>query len=243
MTMAKFKSGLGVVVIAGAASLICFQRQSQLKLRAENDSLRQQLAQLKSQDQDSQPGSPLPMSDTLDELLQLRGDVTVLRSQTNQLTTLQQQNQQLRQALSTVTNKPPSDPNVAKPPGYFAHQFQIARLAINGLLDYATNHDNRFPDRLDQAADYYVSHGITNLNQFVVTYEGSLTNLANPADAIVVQSFQPWIEDVPNGDGFTNQLLTKIYGFADGHVKAHQVALDNNFDEFEQKHIPVLKSQ
>ena len=91
MTAAKFKLGLGALVIAGAATTLVVQHQAQQKQRAENESLRQEIAQLKAS-LESAPAElppraepkPLP-DDQMNELLRLRGEVAVLRRQTNEL--------------------------------------------------------------------------------------------------------------------------------------------------------------
>jgi hypothetical protein len=46
MTATKLKLGLGAVLLAGAATVLVIQHESQASLRAENEKLRQQLAQL-----------------------------------------------------------------------------------------------------------------------------------------------------------------------------------------------------
>jgi len=74
MTMARMKLVLGVVVIAAAAALIFVQYQTQQKLRTENDSLRQQIAALKSDNQDtSATNSTADSSADFNELLRHRG--------------------------------------------------------------------------------------------------------------------------------------------------------------------------
>jgi RNA polymerase sigma factor (sigma-70 family) len=51
MTMTNLKLGLGVMVVAGAVTTSVIQRQAQAKLRSENESLRQQITQLQSDNQ------------------------------------------------------------------------------------------------------------------------------------------------------------------------------------------------
>jgi RNA polymerase sigma factor (sigma-70 family) len=48
MTMTKLKLGLGALVVAGVATTLVIQHQTQEKLRVENESLRQQITQLQS---------------------------------------------------------------------------------------------------------------------------------------------------------------------------------------------------
>ena len=95
MTMTKLKLGIiSAVVVAGVATPLVIQRQAQVKLRTANQSLRQQvgqLAQLKAQNErlssllaQANSAQSLP-KDQLSELMRLRGEVGILRRQTNEL--------------------------------------------------------------------------------------------------------------------------------------------------------------
>ena len=88
MTATKLKIGIGALAAAGAATVMVVQHQTQANLRLENEALRQQIAQSKTETE-SQPtqvieSNSLP-SEQLSELLRLRGEVGVLRRQTNEL--------------------------------------------------------------------------------------------------------------------------------------------------------------
>jgi RNA polymerase sigma factor (sigma-70 family) len=91
MTATKLKFGLGALVSIGAATALVVQHQTQEKLRVENESLRQQIAQLETDNETlSNRVVPAPDSKSLpegqfNELLRLRGQVGVLRRQTNEL--------------------------------------------------------------------------------------------------------------------------------------------------------------
>jgi len=94
MTATKLKCAIGALLIAGAASTLVMQHQTQERLRLENESLRRQAAQLKTENEN--PTSlVVPQNDSkslpdgqFNELLRLRGEVGVLRRQTNELGTL-----------------------------------------------------------------------------------------------------------------------------------------------------------
>jgi len=85
--MKNFKMGLVVAILTiGAAMLIVIQYEAQIKLRAENESLRQQLAQLKADNESlsnrlaTAGNSHSLADDQLNELLKLRGEATRLRA-------------------------------------------------------------------------------------------------------------------------------------------------------------------
>ncbi len=89
MTMTKLKLGISALVVAGASTVLVVQHQAQIKLREENQSLRQQINQLKTDNENLSSravttGKSLP-DEQFNELLRLRGEVGVLRRQTNKL--------------------------------------------------------------------------------------------------------------------------------------------------------------
>lgn len=87
MTMTKLKLGLSALVVAGAATALVVQHQAQEKLRAESEALTQQIAQLKTDNENfsnrlaaAADSKSLP-NDQFNELLKLRGEVGSLRRQ------------------------------------------------------------------------------------------------------------------------------------------------------------------
>jgi RNA polymerase sigma factor (sigma-70 family) len=102
MTMTKLKLGIiSVIAVAGVAVPLAIQNQSQAKLREENQILRQQasqLAQAAAEDERlsnllAQADGPRSLpQDQLRELLRLRGEVGLLRQQSNYLARLQEEN-------------------------------------------------------------------------------------------------------------------------------------------------------
>ena len=92
MTMTKLRAGIiSAVVVAGAATSLVIQHQNQVNLRAENQSLRQQIAHLRTDHESlskriaQASKSPAWDSDRLRELLRLRGEVGLLRRQQREL--------------------------------------------------------------------------------------------------------------------------------------------------------------
>jgi RNA polymerase sigma factor (sigma-70 family) len=91
MTMTKLKLGFSALVVAGATTALVVQHQTQIKLREDNQILRQQAAQQIAQLQNDNEtlsnrlatigDSKQLAADQFDELLKLRGEVGVLRQQ------------------------------------------------------------------------------------------------------------------------------------------------------------------
>jgi RNA polymerase sigma factor (sigma-70 family) len=245
MTLTQIKMGLGAIIVAGAATTMVLQHQTQQQLHNENESLRQQIAQLKTETED--PSNRVAASnkqmtdDDFNELLRLRGEVGVLRAQTNQLARLQNQNQQLREAFNTLAKERqrPAEPTDEQQQAFAILQMNTAKQSVLGMMMFASDHNDEFPTNFDQAATYFKSpsgsDGLsTNLGKFEIVYQGSIANLANPSQAIVVREIQPWMR---SGN------WVKAYGFGDGHSELHKADLNGGFDEWEQQHRPVLKNQ
>jgi RNA polymerase sigma factor (sigma-70 family) len=115
MTMTKLKLGISALVVAGAATVLLVQHHAQEKLRSENEALTQQLAQLKTDNEkpSNQPATTgeskkLP-DEQFNELLRLRGEVSVLRRQKSELenSLTKAQNVQSR-VQKTITAQPPT---------------------------------------------------------------------------------------------------------------------------------------
>ena len=81
MTLTKLKLGLSALVVAGTATALVVQHQAQEKLRTENDSLLQQIAQLKTDNENLSSrltvadGSKSLSEEQLNELLKLRAEI------------------------------------------------------------------------------------------------------------------------------------------------------------------------
>jgi RNA polymerase sigma factor (sigma-70 family) len=237
MTLTQLKVGISAIVVAGAAAALVLQHQAQQRLHSENDRLRQQIAQLKTESQDLPATNSKQMtSDEFNELLRLRGEVGALRSQTNQLAKLQDENQKLQASVAAIVQTRQQAPEVLTPEQEFAQlEMSTAKQSALGMLLYANDHGDQFPTNLDQATAYFEGSNtpFTNQSRFEITYTGSLANLANPSKAIIVREVQPWRH---------NGTWIKVYGFGDGHAQIYSVS-DGNFDELEKQHVPVLKNQ
>jgi RNA polymerase sigma factor (sigma-70 family) len=87
MTMTKLKLGISALVVAGATTALVVQHQAQIKLREENQSLRLQLDQLQTNNENlskqvAATGHSQSLSDEqLNELLRLRAEVSARRRQ------------------------------------------------------------------------------------------------------------------------------------------------------------------
>jgi RNA polymerase sigma factor (sigma-70 family) len=237
MTMTKLKLGLGALVIAGATTALVVQHQAQIKLREENQSLRQQIAQLQTDNGNlsnlaARAKNPLPLSDDqINELLKLRGEAKMLRQRTNELGKLYAPS-----ARATANQQQPEDDSEvvshAEQEKTALFKMNNAKQSVMAMIMYANDNGDQFPANFDQAAPYFKgdSNSVrSNLNQFEIVYQGSWKNIADPVSTIVVRGNQPWL--------YHGEWIN-VYGFADGHSELHAEP-DGNFGAWEQQHLAL----
>jgi len=185
MTMSKLKLGISALVVAGATTAFVVQHQVQTKLREENESLTQRLARLQTDNESlsnhaTQTNKPASLpNDQFDELLRLRGEVGMLRQQTNELARFRQENRKL---LSQVAAQSEST-NQVSAEDQFTLQQTHAVNAMNTLLDaiknYTAKHDGQYPGSFDQliaSGDLVTSNfaGNLGLGDFEIMKDGEV---------------------------------------------------------------------
>ena len=114
--MKNIITGILLVILAATGAALVIQQQARARLRQENDTLREQSAQLaRLQAENEQLASSLAQANASargqnTELLKLRNEVAMLRKQTGEMADLQAKNQQLNAALANRRNAPPAKP-------------------------------------------------------------------------------------------------------------------------------------
>jgi hypothetical protein len=185
MNMTKLKLGLGALVLAGASTALIVQHQARQELLVANESLTQQIAQLKADNeslssravQAKPPASP--PSGQSDELLRLRGEAGMLRQQTNELGRLRQENRRLLaqvSAQSEPTNQVSAEDQFTLRQ---THAVDAMTTLLTAVQKYATNHNGQYPvsfDQLTASGDLGVSNfaGNLGLDDFEFTKDGAV---------------------------------------------------------------------
>ena len=102
--MGKLKLILALVVAIGLLAVCQWQHSSIGELRRENESLRATLAELKQQQEVREPAptDDAQAKEQLAELLKLRGEVTLLRGQTNEIAGLAEANEKLTASIQEL---------------------------------------------------------------------------------------------------------------------------------------------
>jgi RNA polymerase sigma factor (sigma-70 family) len=236
MTATKLKLGLSAILVASAATALVVQHQTQNTLRGENQSLQQQIAQLKTDNANfSNPlanvgdSKKLP-DDQFNELLKLRGEVGVLRRQVAGLGKLREENQQLRNEV--MASQPQVRlPTQAQTEWHTTNSMNAARLIELGMIMFAGDNSNQFPTNFSQFSN--LTDGMTNQTSGIGTeafefINAGLEDNQNARDKIILREQMPF--RTPEGK------WARTYGFGDGHVEV-QVSADGNFEAFEQQHM------
>lgn len=253
MTATQLKLGVGALLVAGAAAALVLQHQAREKLRNENESLRQQIAQLKS-DAGSLSNRLAAAGDSqklsarqLDELLKLRGDVGQLR---NQLSAAQAA---ARIAAGQAQRPSVEDPAAQQQKMRMRKMANAKTLAAAAVIGFGEHNQNQILTNWDQTMGYFdewerrglnpgdpMPDTVADFNEmtnlFDLAYQGPISNLYNATNwsgIIVVREKQPW--QSPDG------TWMKTYGFADGHSQI-QSEPPEGFDAYEQNHM-LLPSQ
>ena len=191
MTISKLKLGISVLVVTGATTAFVVQHQVQTKLREENESLTQRLARLQTDNESlsnhaTQTNKPTSPNDQFDELLRLRGEVGMLRQQTNELAKFRQENRKL---LSQVAAQ--SEPtNLVSAEDQFTlrqtHAVDAMTTLLNAIKNYAAKHDGQYPESFDQltaSGDLETSNfaGNLGLGDFEIMKDGAVDVQGNKA--------------------------------------------------------------
>jgi RNA polymerase sigma factor (sigma-70 family) len=238
-TMTKIQAGVvGAVVMIGAAATVVVQHQAHAAFRAQDESLRQQSAELSRQQVENERLAGLVQTsgsraNTLDDLASLRNEVDSLRKQTNSLAASLEEKRRLQ-----ARTAPPSAGSTAT----LEAMEEDRRLAIAGmnytkqwllafLLFSSENHDS-FPGSFDEAQSFLPKPAAAETNfttgQFEILYQGPITNITSPALTVVMRQKQPR----HNSSG----RWSRTYGFADGHCEVASTP-DGNYDAWEKQHI------
>jgi len=235
MSLIKLKLGIGALLAVGVTTAFVVQYQAQIKLRAENDSLQQQMIQLQT-DNDSLSNRLTTVTATVtlpdaqeQELLRLRGEVGVLQRQLGDKNQLQVENQRLK----TEVAGRPAQPVQITPEDLFKIQSwhtvdALKQLGIATRI-YASDHQGQYPVNFKQMID---DQEITT-NDFpgnisMDAFEMVNVNRVNDQYPQMIEMRERTPRQRPDGAWEREYLL------ADGSVQT-QDSKDGNFDAYEQQ--------
>ena len=234
MTATKLKLGISTILVASAATALVVQHQTQTALRDENQSLQQQLAQLKTDNssfsnqlENVGDSKKLP-DDQINELLKLRGEVGALRRQLDEVGKLREENQQLREAEARLQVSNESMGMTAALEKFNANEVQVVntmrQLGIAGRV-YADDNNGQYAMNFDQMTNelggLYKSPLLDNIDFVNV----GKVNEQYP-QMVIFREHNP--RQTPDG-----KIWKRIYGLADGSVQT-ATSYDGNFEAWEK---------
>lgn len=246
MTMTHVKIMTATVaLVAGVATPMVLQHQANVRLRQENDVLREQtsglneLERLRAENAQLSKLQAAGTNDQLLELMRLRGEVGVLKQQVAEIPKLREENARLAQRQRTVA--PPAEEKL-DPAAEQQKQIGIAKLNYTkywllAFIMYADKNNGQFPASFLQAQPFFptdaqTAEGIT-ADQYEIMYQGAVTNMLNPPPSSTIVLREKQATPSPRGG------WVRAYGFADGHSEIHYSA-DGNFQPWEsQRMYPI----
>lgn len=222
-TLTKAKIATAALA-AGMTAALIIQSKSNSELQRANRQLAEQTVALSEK---LLIGDELPTAvPKLDqsqfrELMRLRGEVGVLKDQLA-----------LARKMPTVTVDKPSErtPRAEIPTESSSDAVEQQRRIETAKMNYSKQFMLGMlggGDTNDLATEQF--H-----DQFQVVYQGSLNEITNPSQTIVLQEAAP----MQAADG----SWLKVYGFADGSARVHEEP-DGNFEPWESQHMQMPAGQ
>lgn len=236
-TMAWTKSqstiGAGIIALSFAAPFI-LQHAASAKLRAVDDSLRQQAATISSRRTENErlstaaAGASLSQEQVTD-LQKLRGEMAALQPAAASAAEIRAENSRLQHDAPLKGAIQIKEELMAK--------MSFNKDLLVSFYRYADQHNGQFPASFDDAApfldDAAKKQTKFSSDQFDIVFTGSPSSITNPQDVIALRekdAFSTASSENPNGG------WAKIYGFVDGHVIV-QHEPQNDFTAFENAHM------
>ena len=225
-------------IVTVAAILFWIQIRDRRALQTENALLQEKISQLAADNSDlsnrlaTTTDNSRFSDDQQNELLRLRGEVSMLRQKNNQLNAQQKETQIPARSTTTGSAEPLSPQD----------QFELTRVhTMDGLKQielavkvYAGDYNEQFPTNFDQIKSEL--GGATNFNGIPLSaFEFVNVGAVNDSmpDVINFRTGQP-LQDPRGG-------YVRIYGLADGSVQTvyGDTADSERFTEFERQHSPA----
>lgn len=236
MTLTKIKLGISALVVTGAATALVVQHQTQIKLGKENQSLRQQMTQLQTDNESlsnrlaATGNSKSLVDDQFNELLKLRGEIGLLRRQTNELGKVREENHRLRDEVANAI--PKSLPSREQAEFNMHRVYTVNAMKQLGLAMrvYAGDNNDQYATNFDQLKAEL--GGVTNFTgniglDSIEFINAGMVNETMPDKLIFRERVA---RQAPDGK------WERVYGWADGSVWT-QTSNDGNFNDYEQQHM------
>jgi RNA polymerase sigma factor (sigma-70 family) len=235
MALTKSQSTIAAVVIALSLTAPFFlQQRAGAKLRAFDDSLRQQAAKISSRrfenDRLSSAAAGASLSqEQLADLQKLRAEMAALKPAAESAAAIRAENSRLQH---DATLKSPIQLKEA-----IIDKLSFNKNLLVSFYRYAAQHNGQFPASFEDATpfldDTAKNQTKVSSDEFEIVFTGSPSSITNPQDVIMLRekdAYSTANTANPNGG------WAKVYGFVDGHVIV-QSEPENDFTAFENAHM------
>ncbi len=224
--MRKLQAALLALVVCGLVIVATLQHRGQRQLRAENEALRQQIAEMAAESEALsnrlQQPAPATTAEQTSELLRLRSEVTLLRQQTNTIGRLKEENLRLQSAAAAKSSGSPEDEQL-RFEGMAVRMVDTGKRIGLALRIYANDHGDVFATDLLSVTNELADVPKERLDGFELVNVGT-ANPNNP-QAILARERAP--RRTPQG------AWERTYVLCDGSVQRVK-SPDGNFDGWEQ---------
>ena len=225
MSMTKLQFGLGAIVIGALTATVAVQHQSEKKMLGENQALRLQLTSLAADNESlsnrlQQVGTVSPLArDQFRELLRLRGEVGMLRQQTNLLGALREEIRHIQKNKETTNDQAVEE---LKFHAGRVSMINAAKIIATAFGVYANDNNNVYPTNFAQL-------DLTHLSKSIPPDTFEMVNVGKVSDpspwTIIFREKTPQLS--PNGG------WSRMYALSDGSVQ-EAIPPDGDFDVWEQ---------
>ena len=240
MNMIPVKLGVaGAVILASLATPVLVQRDARAGLREKHAALRQQTDRLAESTAENRRLSNLVAQakaafsdEQFKELMRLRGEVGMLRQQTNATQQLREENRWLEARLNTAQNQPTTMSPGEFQQGLLAEKRDAMRNIClqlpQALQRFANDHTNQAPTDLLQLRNYFItSAGEPVLGLRLFEFVSERPEIVVPANTLLLRD--PEQHRKPDGK------WARFYAYVDGRI-VEATSDDGNFDAWEKQH-------
>ena len=243
MTNTTVKAGFVIALsIASVAAPLAIQRHAQVKLHDTDLALRAQAERLSQLSRENEHLSFLVAqskstfsNEQLRELLRLRNEVGQLRTQTNVIGKLREENAQLVSGLTSAQipqrQMSPTERDEELSLEIVESMKNISRELRPAMQRFANDHNNKAPTSFSELRDYFPTSGGNRMTG-LYTFGFIRDNGPVPGDALVLS--ENGTHRKPDGKP------ARVYAFSDGRVievTAPSKDSDNFFDNWEKEHM------
>jgi len=240
MNMIPVKLGIvSAVILASLATPVVVQRDARAGLREKRAALRQQTDRLAESTAENRRLSNLVAQakaafsdEQFRELMRLRGEVGMLRRQTNATQLLREENRRLEARLNTTQNQPTTMSPGELQQGLLTEKREAMRNIClqlpQALQRFASDHTNQTPTDLLQLRNYFsTSAGESMLGLRLFQLVSDRPEIVVPANALLLRD--PEEHRKPDGK------WARLYAYGDGRI-VEATSDDGNFDAWEKQH-------